>query len=78
MKGKPETAELVEASLALNAAVSVYRSNWGSRATARLCSVFAEVVHGLDEHPKGAFELNANDHCLSDLVKQTVHRRSKT
>ncbi len=78
MKDNPEARELVEASEALDAAVSVYRSMRGSRATARLYSVFTEVVRGLNKHPKGSFELNSSDHCLSDLVKHLIHRKSKT
>ena len=77
VKGDPETQLLVETSQALNAAVSVYRRRWGTKATARLYSVFTVVVQGLDAHPKGSFELNANDHCLTNLVKQMVHRKSK-
>ena len=77
MRRDPETQLLVETSQALHAAVSAFRRRWGIKRTARLYSVFAEVVQGLDEHPKGSFELNANDHCLNGLVKQVIYRKSK-
>ena len=77
VKRDPETQLLVETSQALHAAVSAYLRRRGTKRTARLYSVFTEVVQGLDEHPKGSFELNANDHCLSGLVKHLIHRTSK-
>lgn len=72
-----ETRELIDTRRAWDNALRGYLRRWGSKPTARLFSVFTEVIEGLDRDPKGSFELNANDHCLTDLVKQTVYRKSK-
>ncbi len=78
VKSTLETEALTAAALqGLYEALYAYHARRGAKDTARLLSVFTEVIEGLDEHPKGSFELNAIDHCLSGLVKQVIYRKTK-